>query len=114
MRLSDGLPYREALQRPMYNFPSGPPGIGLLVLRLALAGSLVLDGVRILNGLAEFAGFAAGLVVGFLLVLCAALVVLGFLTEVVQTIVVLVLVLGISQQTLWVGDISRGSLLLNL
>src|SRR5262245_17259654 len=86
------LAYRKGLQRLSYNFPSGFAGTGLLMLRLALAGSLLVDGTHLAGRAREVADGSDGptLLVGLLLMLCAALVCPGFLTNIVQFAVVVV------------------------
>jgi uncharacterized membrane protein YphA (DoxX/SURF4 family) len=81
---------RLALQRLFSTFPGGRPGIGLLLLRVALGGIAITLGILYASGLTErhvivWAGAVAliaggvGLVIGFLTPLASLLVVLSLL-----------------------------------
>jgi uncharacterized membrane protein YphA (DoxX/SURF4 family) len=84
------LAYRKGLQRLTYNFPSGFAGTGLLVLRIALSTSLLTDGARLVGRARELGNGSDGpaLFFGVLLMLCAVLIGTGFLTNIVQPVVV--------------------------
>jgi len=91
------------LQKRFYSFPSGLPGFGLLLLRLVLAGVMVADGSRsLIAGELVTATSAAG-VFAFLLIICGALVGLGFLTPLIQAIVVVVNASALGGQSLALG-----------
>jgi putative oxidoreductase len=77
------------LQKRFYSFPSGSPGFGLLLLRLVLAGVMVVDGSRSLIACELVTATSPG-IFAFLLIICGALVGLGFLTPLIPTIVVVV------------------------
>src|SRR5262249_6561275 len=72
-------PRRNALQRLFTAFPSGAPGLGLLLLRLAVAVRLFDHGAACLLGGAASTGARA---VGMLAAMTAALLVLGLVTPV--------------------------------
>jgi uncharacterized membrane protein YphA (DoxX/SURF4 family) len=77
------------LQRFFHTFPSGFAGAGLLMLRLALAASLVADGAHLVAGARELGSGADGpALVAFLLLLCAALTGAGFLSDLVPFAVI--------------------------
>lgn len=67
------------LQRLFSTFPSGRPGIGLLLLRLGLAGAAVAQGVAMT---AAAPGQGDLRVCGLVLLMAGALLVFGFLTPV--------------------------------
>jgi uncharacterized membrane protein YphA (DoxX/SURF4 family) len=92
-------------------FPRGTAGLGLLVLRLVLAICLIADGA---SQAASTHGGAPGAVLigalGFALMLCGALVAIGFLTPLTQSVVVVV-ALSIIGLRPWLAplDVAAGS-----
>ena len=83
--------YGKGLPRFFHTFPSGFAGAGLLMLRLALAGSLVADGAHLVASARELgSGSDGAALVAFLLLLCAALVAAGFLSELAPLAVICV------------------------
>ena len=83
------LAYREDLPRLFHTFPSGFAGAGLLMLRLALAVSLVADGAHLVGSARELGSRSDGpMLVAFLLLLCAALTCAGFLSDLVPFAVI--------------------------
>jgi uncharacterized membrane protein YphA (DoxX/SURF4 family) len=77
------------LPRFFHHFPSGFAGTGLLMLRLALAGSLVADGAQLVTGARALGSGSDGpALVAFLLLVCAALLCTGFLSDLVPFAVI--------------------------
>lgn len=65
-------------------FPGGLPGVGLLLLRLALGTVTVLEGVAYLEGDGRLSTAASGL--GAFAIACGVMLLLGFLTPLVGTL----------------------------
>ena len=97
MRLGRGHLNLRTVQRLFSSFPSGPRGVGLLLLRAVLAIRLMGEGSRLIA--------AANHDGGFLLILGAGLVGAGVVTPVTQA-VVLVLELARSAQLLWTSGLA--------
>jgi uncharacterized membrane protein YphA (DoxX/SURF4 family) len=68
--------WRRALQRLFSTFPGGWPGVGLLLLRVAVGAIIAVQGALYLAGAAAFSVWIAG----FLAIASGASLLLGFLT----------------------------------
>lgn len=69
---------RRALQRLFSTFPGGSPGVGLLLLRVAVGGAATVQGVLCLSG---FANHAIGVcIIDLTLILCGLALTVGLLT----------------------------------
>jgi len=84
-QLSDGAPGRFALQRLYSTFPGGRPGMGLLLLRVAVGLAAAAGGVFYFSGLS---GSSPGKwILGLVLVISGALLVAGFVTPLVGLLI---------------------------
>jgi len=76
-----------------FAFPTGPPAVGLLLLRLLFATRFIAEGVDRLTAVAGVEGVAGGGIgtgVGLFVVLCAVLLGVGFLTPFAQGLLAVV------------------------
>lgn len=76
-----------SLRRLFSTYPRGWPGIGLLLLRLALGGSLLVRGVGSLEG-----GEPSRWITALLLVASGSLLLIGFLTPVAAIVAIVAIV----------------------
>ncbi len=98
----------KVVQRLYSGFPSGPQGVGLLLLRLALALHLITEGsvrvVGVFHSTADGTGAAAA-AFGVGLVIAGVLAAAGFLTAVVQATIA-AMILGNLGIQLWRADLA--------
>ena len=77
-------PRRQKLQKFFSTFPDGWPGVGLLILRIAVALNAIAQGVCILTGSSGVASISGAL--GLVAIVVGLVFLGGFLTPVVGTI----------------------------
>jgi uncharacterized membrane protein YphA (DoxX/SURF4 family) len=81
------VPEEDRLQKLFSTFPDGLPGIGLILLRLTVALSAILQGLSTLNGSVSLAPFPWE--IGLFELLVGAVLLIGFLTPIAGSLAAL-------------------------